>query len=61
MVSIIAQLLVRMHLDTYMLYMNHFCSEQSTFTLGCKKLITWLFFGCQCCCVVPFSEGPIGG
>ena len=40
MVSIVARLLLRMHLDTYMLYMNHFCFVQSRFTLDSKKLIS---------------------
>ena len=39
MVSIAAQLLVRMHLDIYMLYMNHFCSVHTRCTLDCKKLM----------------------
>ena len=61
MVNIVAQLLVPMHLDTYMVYLNHFYSVQSGFTLDCKKLISRLFCGCQCCCEGPFREGPIGG
>ena len=47
MVTIVAQLVVRIILDTYMLYMNLFCCVQFRFSLNCKKLISWLLFGCR--------------
>ena len=38
------------------------CTIQIQFGLHDHVIpISWLFFWCQCCCVVPFYEGPIGG
>ena len=39
------------------------CIIQIQFRLQVTRVkpISWLFFGCQYCCVVPFCEGPIGG